>query len=323
MRSNDTPNSVKMRNQSDTVAQAAQAERERGHYSRATLRLFYRAWHQNPTTTNLIRWMAFQRDLGYPMSARQYHRLQAAIPKGWRWLAQRGLSYSLVKQGRLLCREYEYVSFKVANTIPTLWKQEAQWRAEFLAMVVAEAEGGIAIVGNGAKLNYSGLGKQIDQHRLVFRFNQFAGVNSREEDNGNKLDVWVRAPDFKGTAPQADWLLMTGPAFQFKLQNWQAIKPLLNSGTRLVCVPLGVWRELVARLQAPPSGGLLVAYWLAQHLELHHPGLKQYLRLYGFGFAPELNSVYHQAVPGHVPNARHNWPGERAILQQMFGKGLV
>lgn len=111
---------------------------------------------------------------------------------------------------------------------------------------------------------------------------------------------------------------MTGPAIQFKLQNWRPIKPLIKSGARLVCVPLSAWCDLMAKLEAPPSGGLLVAYWLAQQ-----PELKPYLRLYDFGYEPENGEVYHQGVPEHRPNDRHNWRGERELLKQWFGESLV
>lgn len=310
-----------MHNTAEALAKRAQEQRQLGHYNRATLRLFFKAWRRNPSPANLIQWLGFQRDLGYSLRQHQYRWLHSAIYPLWRSWLKKCLPYRLLQQGRKLCQEYEFTEGKAetpANPLASMWRQEEQWRTDFLSMIVTQKEGGIAIVGNGARLNGAGLGEQIDQHRFVLRFNRFTGANSTREDNGIKLDIWVRAPDYVGPAPRVDWLLMTGPAIQFKLQNWRPLKPLIKNGAKLVCVPLSAWRDLVAELGAPPSGGLLVAYWLAQQ-----PGLKPHLRLFGFGFEPENGEVYHQGVPGHQPNDRHNWQGERVLLKQWFGENLV
>ena len=49
-----------------------------------------------------------------------------------------------------------------------------------------------------------------------------------------------------------------GPAMEYKLQNWSAVQPLLQQGSKLLTVPLTVWRTCVQQLQAPPSAGVLM-----------------------------------------------------------------
>lgn len=187
-----------MHNTAESMALQAQQQRQMGRCTKATLRLFFKAWYRHPTPANLIQWISFQRDLGYPLRAHQYLWLKSSLLPLWRCWFQKSLPYGLAKHGWKLCQEYEFahgMAVPPNNAMESLWRQEAKWRAGFLTMLSNQKKGGIAIIGNGASLNGAGLGEQIDQHRFVLRFNRFSGAISNKLDNGIKLDDWVRAPD--------------------------------------------------------------------------------------------------------------------------------
>jgi len=301
----------------------ARARRAQGQYDRTTLRGFHRSWYQRRDPASLISWLGFRRDLGYPLQVRHYTWLSDALGRGWMSLLLHGVSPTEVKRGRMLCQEYEFHEGLPSPRTQglrrprwSLWRSEVQWRAEFLAWMSERGSRGVALVGNGIQGRESILGREIEGCGTVLRFNHYSSAEGPDPLLDSRLDAWVRAPDFRGPSPPVEWLILAGPASQFTLWHWGPIMRQVEQGSKLVCVPLDIWGNLVRRLESPPSSGLLMAFWLSRL-----PEVGRHLRLFGFGHDPERDRVYHHARPRHPASSRHNWSRERTLLAELMGEG--
>ena len=100
-----------------------------------------------------------------------------------------------------------------------------------------------------------------------------------------------------------------GPAMEYKLQNWSAVQPLLQQGSKLLTVPLTVWRTCVQQLQAPPSAGVLMLCWLQELLGGRLAGV----RVAGVGgHKPGQPYATLNAQQGRI--SRHDWLAEQFWL---------
>jgi hypothetical protein len=77
-------------------------------------------------------------------------------------------------------------------------------------------------------------------------------------------------------------------------------------------VPLYIWRDLVKILNAPPSSGIIMLYWI----KIVFDGFSG---VSAAGFNNNEPGVYHNIDTLHKPNPRHNWTAEK-ILFDSFGK---
>jgi hypothetical protein len=195
--------------------------------------------------------------------------------------------------------------------------QQGRWRQEFISLMRRKAGSGICVVGNSWKLRGSGRGDFIDSHAMVVRFNRFRSEFSADDDIGRRLDVWVVAPGFSGQPPRVRWMVVSGPDMQYRLQSWKRLLPALSAGASVLTVPLPPWRRLVARLQAPPSAGVLFLFWLKSMF-----GSWRGISAIGFGSEASAPQPYHHADGRQQPVRRHNWEGERALLHRWENEGL-
>jgi hypothetical protein len=137
------------------------------------------------------------------------------------------------------------------------------------------------------------------------------------QDVGQRLDVWVASPGYRGPAPQqVQWIVMTGPDVRYTLYNWKIVLPLLTNGARVLTVPLDVWRKLVLRLQAPPSAGVLLLQWL-------HDLNKGWQGITAGGIGAWTGTgAYHMALEAHKADSRHRWPAEYDLVAHWQEQGL-
>jgi len=294
------------------------------------LEVAFKAWRLHSSARTLLHWAATRRDLGLPLSRRMAHNLLALMPSMPSW--QRVWVLAGVAE-----------AFPVLlSKLPSAWRQEAArklpalgmtlipdlshqnlgavaaqqivLRQDFAHTVWASARrSGLAVVGNAAQLCEVCAGEAIDACSLVVRFNHYGRGHALKECVGNKIDVWVVSPAYKGPPPLAvpTWVVVTGPAMEYKLQNWQTVQPLVNQGSKLLTVPLKVWRTCVQQLQAPPSAGILMLSWL-EHI-LHHQ-LEQ-VTVAGVGDHDE-GRPYKALNAQFGSTSRHNWRAEAAWLKQ-------
>lgn len=300
----------------DTLRQQAIGERQAGHYTLSTLRLYKRCWIESGQSSDWLAYLWFRRALGYPLTPNRVVALQQLAKQNlWqRWRS--GLSGRNWWQLQSLLDEYHTFSSDIpptnretgfaslsltTNTAPLQqWRsQQLQWQQQLAAELRNCRQ--IALVGNGRQLHGSRAGDWIDQADFVVRFNHCFSASSHPMDTGRKIQLWVMAPNYAGEIPDADWILMSGPNSLWLKKSWPAL-----SGRRVLAVPLSIWRSLVRQLGAPPSSGVL-AYAYLQTLLQHG----QQLLCFGVGYTT-ISSLYHQADAAYQPSVRHHWSAELA-----------
>lgn len=265
--------------------------------------------------SSLLCYVLFRRDLGLSPSRREVRLLArdlALLPKR----RQRLACAVLAEVDGLSSR---HAADKAPSEVPaTIKGLQRAWRAEFAQWLRQRGSGGVCVVGNGANLLKAGLGPVIDAQAVVVRFNRFRGPSSTRADVGERIDVWVTAPGFDGTAPHGvPWVVVTGPEMSFRLQDWRRFEAPVRAGAKVLTVPLEPWRELVGQLQAPPSAGLLFLAWARSLL-----GSWTYVRVVGFKGVNDAGARYHHVAVNLAPATRHNWPAEQGVLQRWQQEGL-
>jgi hypothetical protein len=155
---------------------------------------------------------------------------------------------------------------------------------------------------------------------LVVRFNHDGRGQELVASVGTKTDVWVVSPAYQGPPPVGvpKWVVVTGPAMEYKLQNWQAVMPLLKQGSKILTVPLTVWRDCVQQLQAPPSAGVLMLCWIQEILGGSLAGV----RVAGVGLH-SAGRPYTTLNPQKGSTSRHDWLAEAAWVQRQSLAGFV
>lgn len=220
----------------------------------------------------------------------------------------------------------EYPLSHSTSAIAAMYEAHESLSAQF-AEYVRKNRGSICVVGNSATMQGSCVGKKIDQHQVVFRFNHFATAVAKPvdesviADTGERLDVWVFSPllkiDYSHRAGDAKWMIMSGPDARHHFWDWRYVASLVNDGHQVMSIPLRIWHSLVVELEAPPSAGILCLAWIIDLL-----GGVDELNAAGFQRGRHDAGRYHYALPHHKPSIRHNWQGERRLLRHWEAQGL-
>ncbi len=306
-----------------------------GRYNRYMLAAAFGAWKFSSTRHNLVRWALIRRDFGWPVSQRIAKRLIENLPKiRYRDRLQ---SISLVAEKypqylenvpQALLREttlrfpalYGLASFYENNndTLKLIGRMQSEWRQVFAdAVCAAVSNAGLAVVGNAAELLTTQLETKIDMCDLVVRFNHYGRGAELQACVGSKTDVWVMSPAYRGAAPTCTpkWIVVSGPAMEYKLRDWGVIQKLIDQGSKVLTVPLNIWAGCVQQLEAPPSAGVLVLYWLKSILKSILKSNYQSIFVAGVGMYYKTGA-YHLMDKRYTPVSRHNWLAESAWLDQ-------
>lgn len=292
----------------------AARRRAAGRYDRATLAALAAAARRGGAAA-LCQWLLFRRDLGRPLPRRWVVPLQAALPRlGAHWRRRAlGLIAEVAPQ-RLGPDDWA--------PLPGLGEvEQSAQRQAFAAWLAQRRADGVCVVGNAAGLAGQGLGPQIDAQGVVWRFNRWP--RDRVADIGGRCDVWAVSPDLDVPLPPAlpAWVLLSGPDPRWQLGRWPLGERLAAAGVPVVCVPLPVWRRLVARLGAPPSAGLLSLAWL-QALAGHEAPWQGFSAP-GIGSGHSADGRYHLGDARAAPGRRHQWAREAALVAEWRSQGLA
>lgn len=279
----------------EKFALMAKHARQAGYYNLTTLWLFRKSWLHSQGIAEYLLYLSFRRDLGYQINNHQRQRLKCFFKSRLQfyfWCCLHLKSLLLYKK---LLR-----SNKQIKTVNALQKQ-------------LQKVSSIQLVGNSGNLLGSKLGMAIDQAEIVVRFNSCFNQNAEFADTGQKIDIWVGAPDFKQPTPKASWYIISGPDMLSWIKN---LPEAFQDKSPLLSMPLDCWRHLVKILAAPPSAGVLTAFWFKQLAP------NSELWLCGFTFSPN-NKQYHHADYQHKAVVRHNWHGEAKLLQEWKSKNII
>lgn len=293
----------------------ARLRRAMGRYDACTLALFRRVWVRGRRCSALLAYLMFRRDLGLPLTPRYVPLLTQTL--GNLKPSPRRLALGLLAEAG--CSPVGQFAVLAGSGIQaTIRAMQAVWRADFADWLLQRSARSVCVVGNGGSLIGSALGGEIDRQGVVVRFNQFTGASTSLADIGSRIDVWVTAPGFSGPVPAGvQWVVVSGPEMAFRLQDWSRFEASRDWGARVLTVPLPLWSELVRRLDAPPSAGLLFLSWARSLLGSWLP-----VWAVGFGSALDARTPYHHADPRRQPGKRHNWPAEQLLLRAWQREGL-
>lgn len=317
----------------------AQLRRDKGRYDSFTLALFRRIRARDRRPQALLAYLMFRRDLGWPLMKWHVPLLMQALAQLSQ--AQRRCALNLLTEagyptaeefplpgatgaeegsggGRTESETDGKTDGKTGSAIGVgIRAMQTVWRADFAQWLRQRSADGICVVGNGGRLLGAGLGEEIDRHAVVVRFNQFRDAANHLADLGSRVDVWVTSPGFSGAVPAGvEWVVVSGPDMAFRLQDWRRFETPRRLGAKVLTIPLPPWADLVQRLDAPPSAGLLFLAWARSLLGSWPP-----IRALGFGDAIDGSPVPH-VVARHQPSGRHHWPAERLLFSAWQAQGL-
>lgn len=319
------------------LAWQAARQRRLGHYDRKMLAAAAAAWRLAPSTERLLSYALLRRDMGLPLPSRWVEPLRAGLGRlrstrrrlALGLLAEHGVHAldGLPKDWLQDASNYlpalaEYGTGTLQQLLlQRLHAKQTEWRQQFAAWLAeCSLTGPIAIVGNAATLEGTGLGSAIEACSAVVRFNRCGAGADFAADVGSRTDVWVVSPAYRGPIPSGvRWILLTGPDMRYRLQDWSMVIPLLKADIPVLTFPLITWRQLVHKLQAPPSAGLLMLLWLSQ---LSPAGWSS-LRVAGIGTGLNSTGRYHRTNQKQAAASRHAWIAERSMLSKWRLQGLV
>lgn len=237
------------------AAALAAWRRRRGCYDRRTLGLYWWAWRCSSDPVQLLRLAWCRRDFGHALPTRWRSSLEALCLSKVLSVGDRGRLAELLAAGRGGDDE----------AMAQARSRFASWLKERAGSAGMSAPTRVCVAGNAGSLRGAGRGHLIDAHPVVIRFNQWQGPTVSATDVGQSVDVWVMSPNYRGPVPSGvSWVVVTGPEPTMALERWPIPRALRLAGVTVLTVPLPVWRGLVARLDAPPSAGVLTLAWLAQ-----------------------------------------------------------
>lgn len=287
----------------------ADAARQQGLYNPTTLRRFRHVWQQSGQPKDWLQYLKFRRSLGYSLTTPRARAIARLLQRPWwqRW--KLGVLPAEQRQFARLLQEYQQQLPEQSAWLASQLQQQNPLSQHWIQRCRQASR--IAIVGNSASLIGSGAGTQIDQADLVIRFNHCFSDHTSASDAGQKTDIWVVAPGFRGPKQPASLTVLSGPAMLWQQQQFSYLRQVESP---LLQVPLDCWRTLVRQFAAPPSAAPLVAQFL-----LSQGVLPAQLQL--FGLNPVESSRYHFALPAHQPSPRHHWAAEHQWWQQLRNLG--
>lgn len=173
----------------------------------------------------------------------------------------------------------------------------------------------ISVVGNAPTETGKGSGSAIDEADCVIRFNRVIIDSERIRDYGQKTDIWAVSPAFPLRSmqkPPASTIVVSGHyPFHRSSNYWQDFAQLKQ--VEFLYFSHEYWLELVARLNAPPSSGLLSLYTLL------HDSSRQSVQVNAFGFTrdykPEGQNHYGDTARR---SSRHNWSTEARLVGELL-----
>ncbi len=177
----------------------------------------------------------------------------------------------------------------------------------------------VAVVGNSPCELGRGAGAQIDAHDIVIRFNNFSTSYPFTPDYGSKTTIWVKTGMFETVQRRVGekFDLIVQPAGHLPFSSAHGVDVVWSAildDCEMEFVPRKFKYELVKKLGATPSAGLLILYWLHS---LNGPLSRS--SIFGFSMTDQPeggHTVYHSAPDNGA--YRHNWQAERAIFDQLF-----
>lgn len=174
----------------------------------------------------------------------------------------------------------------------------------------------IAVVGNAPCILENNDGAEIDNHDIVVRFNIANPLTKLTKHIGSRTDLWVISPALAGrqSSPPVNVFALSGiNPLDGQSRYWRSLHK--HGIARLVLFNQQDWYELVAKLHAPPSAGLLMLK------SLQRMATNQTVNVFGFTTSVDQSLTLR---PGYnylskkAGSTRHNWAEETRLIEEML-----
>lgn len=186
--------------------------------------------------------------------------------------------------------------------------------------LVLDAEGDVCIVGNGPSMLGKKLGEEIDNHKIVVRFNSYNTEYPHSEDYGCKTDVWVRMPFHpyvKNEPESGHQLIMFSGSNRYyrSYTEWDSLFELIEMGFPVEFFDPKTFYELQAELGSPPTAGLMLCYMLYKIIGPLKPS-----NFYGFSYLDDDTEQYHYSDKTADAGKRHDWSIEADFFKTLLAQ---
>lgn len=188
-----------------------------------------------------------------------------------------------------------------------------------LLAIFADTSLRICLVGNSPCEKGRKSGKQIDDHDVVIRFNNFEASSDFADDYGRKTTIWARARGnvdmWRRPYSQFSHVIFTGSDLRYHAATAYDVVDAYNEGGSPAFVPARVYSKLTQELDNQPSAGLAIAYWLKQYRG--SPDGKNF-SIYGMALDDQEPTRSSQYFNNKLSRSRyaHNWTREAAFFRE-------
>ncbi|WP_053070284.1 glycosyltransferase family 29 protein [Alkalihalobacillus pseudalcaliphilus] len=211
-----------------------------------------------------------------------------------------------------------------SNDAYELFKQIKEGEQTFEQLVL-QSKGDICVVGNSPCELGRRNGAAIDEHALVIRFNNYAVHHPFHLDYGRKTDIWVKSGFYTNVKkrPLEHYQHIVVSGTNLLHSNRYGYDLFIDSVSARIptsIIPDAVMKELMDILEAPPSAGLAILYWLYQ---LNGPLKKDHIFGFSFTDQPENQNAHYFIDPSNRKIQHHHWRAERELYERLFEENDV
>ncbi|KAA0911374.1 glycosyltransferase family 29 protein [Pusillimonas sp. ANT_WB101] len=210
---------------------------------------------------------------------------------------------------------YKWATDPHSKAASLIYLQLLDGRKKFVALI-KENNRNFCIIGNAPTEKGLGSGKKIDSFKVVIRMNNY--TLSEPEDYGTKQTVWLRVANREITADhsgQNQLEIFASNNFAVKRRDaYQYVYPLFLRETQFTAIPSGIYQELIRKLDALPSTGLALLYWIFKI-----NGKIPQSQIYGFSHFVENADFEAHYFEDNVDIGihLHNWDKEALLLKEI------
>lgn len=182
--------------------------------------------------------------------------------------------------------------------------------------------GRVCVVGNAPVERGRNRGALIDSFPVVVRINNYS--LDLPADYGRKTDVWCRVANAEvdnANLRNQKTVVFASNNFMVKRRDaYRYCLPCRLAGAACACIPSGVFRELIAKLNCLPSTGLALLYWI---YKVSGPVPRSSV----FGFSHDREDLGDRDFRKHyyadrvaIGNHIHDFQDEKAVFNEIIGR---
>lgn len=230
-----------------------------------------------------------------------------------------GRHYLEKNPGTLYLQHYATINGWVVSphsqTASRMYRQLLRWRNKFEHLILRNPDG-FCVIGNAPTEIGLGNGMKIDSFDVVIRMNDYK--LTYPEDYGTKQTVWVRVANPEVTTDHStlsELVIFASNNFATKRRDaYRYLLPLYLREYAYTAIPSHIYQELIRKLDALPSTGLAMLYWIYKLV-----GKIPRTQIFGFSHLSEsrdFKSHYFES-DSEIGVHLHEWNKETLLLNEI------